>query len=335
MLSISLPKKPKYEEINERSGNFIIEGCYPGYGTTLGNAIRRVLLSSLSGAAATSVKIKGATHEFTTLKGVKEDIVQIILNLKKIHFRLHEVEKAVVALKIKGSKNERKVVAGDIKCSSGVEISNPDHFIATITSSTGEIDMVITVEKGLGYVPVEQQDKREKEIGSIAIDAIFNPVERVNLTVENMRVGKRTDYDRIKLELTTNGTITPQEAYGQSIEILMGQFNAISEIGNDDEEEILREEENAEKERIEKKQVSKKEEPKEKAPIAENIAVETLNFSTRTMNVLSSNKLNTISDIAKKTEDELRDLEGMGDKGIKEIKKAISKFGIILKSNKE
>lgn len=333
MLSISLPKKPKYEKNDEKSGRFIIEGCYPGYGTTLGNAIRRVLLSSLPGAAATSVKIKGANHEFTTLKGVKEDIVQIILNLKKVNFKLHEVDKTTVTLKAKGGKGEKEIKAKDFKCSSDVEIANLEHFIATLTSSSAELDMEITVEKGLGYVPVEQQDQREKEIGSIAIDAIFNPVERVNLLVENMRVGKRTDYDRINLDVFTNGTITPEEAFSKAIEILMSQFNAVIKLGTEEDEVAVIEKSDGKEEN--KKSSAEKIDSEEQGEEAGKVNIETLNFSTRTANVLNESNLKTVEDIAKKTEDDLRKLKGMGDKGIKEIKKAISKFGIILKSSQK
>lgn len=337
MLSISLPKNPKVKEIEKNTVLFTIEECYPGFGTTLGNALRRVLLSSLSGAAITLVKVKGATHEFTTLKGVKEDMVQLILNLKQVRFKLQGTEETTVLLKAKG---EKKVKASDIKCTSEIEVVNPEQEIATLTSKSSDLEIEITVKHGIGYVPVEQQDREEKELGSIAIDAIYNPIKRINFSVENMRVGKRTDYDRVLLEVSSDGSISPQEAYQEAVEILMAQFNSISDLsGKDDEEEKedsdeVKEENKKKKEDQEetKKATKDNEDEKEKA---EDTLVETLNFSTRTMNVLEMNKLKTISDIAKYKEDELRELEGMGDKGIKEIKKAISKFGIILKGNEE
>ncbi len=327
MFSISLPQKPKYNQTDENVGLFVIEGCHPGYGTTIGNSIRRALLSSLEGSAPTSIKIKGITHEFTTIKGVKEDMVQVLLNLKKVNFKLHEVEKAVVKIKVKGGKGEKEIIAGDIECPSSVEIANKEHFIATLTSSSAEFEAEITVEKGLGYTPVEQQERREKEIGSIAIDAIFNPVERVNLSVENMRVGKRTDYERIILEIKTNGTITPEKAYLNAVEILMAQFNAVATIGEETGEEN---DEKNEKEVSGEAEISDEEE----ADSPKEIVIEELNFSTRTENVLKESGLLTVGEIAKKSEEELRELEGMGDKGIKEIKKAISKHGIILKASK-
>lgn len=321
MHSVSLPKAPKYVESEvKNSGSFVIEDCYPGYGTTLGNSIRRVLLSSLGGAAITSAKIKGVTHEFTTLKGVMEDMVQVILNLKQVRFKLHGVESATVVLKVKG---EKKATAKDIKTTSEVEVVNPEQHIATLTGSSSELEIEMKIEKGLGYVPVEQQEREEKEIGAIAIDAVYTPIRRVNFVVDNMRVGKRTDYDKITLDVTTDGTITPQDAYEQAVEILMGQFNAISKIGAD--EENIREAE----------VVEEPKEEKEEDAIAEpeqqhNLA--SLKLSTRTMNVLESNNIGEVDQIAQMTEQELGKLDGMGEKGIKEIKKAIGSLGITLKS---
>ena len=337
MLSVSLPKNPKIEEIDKNTVLFTIEECYPGYGTTIGNALRRVLLSSLSGDAVTMVKIKGATHEFTTLKGVKEDMIQLILNLKQVRFKLQGTEETTVMLKVKG---EKKVKASDIKCTSEIEVVNPEQEIATLTTKTSDLEIEITVKHGIGYVPVEQQDREEKELGTIAIDAIYNPIRRINFSVENMRVGKRTDYDRILLEVTSDGSIAPQDAYQEAVEILMAQFNMISDLSgksNDEEEgdsEEIKEENKKKKEEREETEKATKEREDEKDR-AEDTLVDTLNFSTRTMNVLEMSNLKTISDIAKYREDELRELEGMGDKGIKEIKKAISKFGIILKGNEE
>lgn len=318
MLSISLPKPPKYQEIDNKSGRFIIEECYPGYGTTLGNAIRRVLLSSLGGSAITSVKISGVTHEFTTLKGVMEDMVQVILNLKQVRFKMHAVEEAVVTLKVKG---ERAVTAADIKSTSEVEVVNPDQHIATLTSNSAELEMEMKIERGLGYVPVEQQLRPEKEIGAIAIDAIFTPIRRVNFVVDNMRVGKRTDYDRITLDVITDGTIDPQEAYRQSIEILMSQFNAIA--GFADEVEAADE---AVTEISESTTVMNE----EKAD--EAVILSSLKLSTRTLNVLDLHNIKTVQQVALMTENELRELDGMGEKGIKEIKKGIGSLGITLKS---
>ncbi len=223
MHTISLPQAPKYTEISPSHGKMEILECYPGYGTTLGNAIRRVLLSSLEGAAVTSVKIKGVTHEFTTMPGVMEDIVQIILNLKQVRFRMVSDEPMNISLK---SKGEGKVTAGDFKLSTGLEVVNPDQVIATLSDKKAEIDMEVEVARGIGYIPVEQQ-AREKEIGRIAVDAIYTPVKRVNFEVENMRVGKRTDYDKITIEIMTDGTLSPDRAFNKAIDILMNQFSAL------------------------------------------------------------------------------------------------------------
>lgn len=225
---IAIPQKPEYTPLGANHGKFEILGCYPGYGTTLGNALRRVLLSSLEGAAIRSVKIAGITHEFTTIPGVMEDVVQILLHLKQIRFRLYTNEPVKIALKAKG---ECIVTAKDFKVSSDIEIVDGSQMIATLTDKKSELDMEIEVDRGLGYVPVEAREKAEREdreIGVIAVDSIYSPVKRVNYEVENMRVGKRTDYDKITLEVITDGSITPEEAFSRSVAILMEQFTALS-----------------------------------------------------------------------------------------------------------
>jgi DNA-directed RNA polymerase subunit alpha len=222
---IPVPQQPKYTSLGDYHGKFEIPGCYPGYGATLGNALRRVLLSSLDGAAAQTVKIKGASHEFSTLPGVMEDVVQILLNLKQIRFRLHEDETVKVTLKAKG---ECEVKAGDIKLSSSIEVVNPDLHIATLTDKKAELEIEIEVGKGIGYVPIEAREREEREIGVIAIDSIYTPVKRVNYEVENMRVGKRTDYDKITLEIITDGTSSPEIAFAKAVAILSEQFTAIA-----------------------------------------------------------------------------------------------------------
>lgn len=224
MLAITSPQETKYTELAENHGKFEIPGCYPGYGTTLGNALRRVLLSSLEGAAAHSIKIQGVSHEFSTIPGVMEDVVQIVLNLKQVRFRLFSDEPVKVTVK---SKGEGVITAGDIKTSSDVEVVNKDQVIATLTDKKTEFEMEIEIDKGLGYVPAEARERDEKEIGVIAIDAIYTPVKRVNYEVENMRVGKRTDFDKITLEILTDGSITPTEAFQKSVAILVNQFQSL------------------------------------------------------------------------------------------------------------
>lgn len=228
MQAITSPQQPKYTAIDTNHGKFEILGCYPGYGTTLGNALRRVILSSLEGAAAKSVKITGVSHEFSTIDGVMEDVVQIILNLKQVRFKLHGEESAKISLKVKG---EGVVTAASFKTPSSVEIVNKDQVIATISDKKTELEMEIEIDKGLGYMPVELREKTEdREIGVIAIDAIYTPVKRVNYEVENMRVGKRTDYDKITLEIVTDGSISPTEAFEKSVSILGAQFASLMEV---------------------------------------------------------------------------------------------------------
>lgn len=211
----------------ETEGLFEIEGLYTGYGLTLGNALRRSLLSSLPGAAITQVKLKGVEHEFSTIPGVKEDVVEITLNLKRVRFKFYATEPQVLTLKVKG---EKKVTASDIKTNAQVEIVNLDCHIATLTGKNAEIDMELTVEKGLGYVPVEARKLEKLPIKTIALDAIFSPVQKVNFVVENMRVGDRTDYNRLKLTIETDGTITPSSALHKASNILKDHFEKVSAI---------------------------------------------------------------------------------------------------------
>lgn len=230
MQIITSPQKPKYTALGTNHGKFEILGCYPGYGTTVGNALRRVLLSSLDGAAVKSVKIKGVSHEFSTIEGVMEDVVQIILNLKQVRFRLHGDESVKITLKNKG---EGPVTAGQFKTSSAIEVVNPDQVIATITDKKTELEMEVEVDKGVGYVPVESRENEDREISVIAIDSIYTPVKRVNYEIENMRVGKRTDYDKVTLEVVTDGSIHPVEAFEKSVAILVSQFSSLTEVEGD------------------------------------------------------------------------------------------------------
>ncbi|MCL4404985.1 MAG: DNA-directed RNA polymerase subunit alpha [Patescibacteria group bacterium] len=206
-------------------GVFQVEGLYRGYGTTIGNALRRVLLSSLPGAAITRFKVKGVGHEFTTVPGVLEDVVEIGLNLKQVRFKFFANEPQVLVLSVKG---EKEVTAADIKSTTEVQVQNPDLHIATLTSKIAELDMEITVEKGLGYVPVEAQKAEKLSIGTIALDAIYSPVKNVNFSVENMRVGEYTDYNRLTLEIETDGTVSPSDALHKAANVLLDHFSKIS-----------------------------------------------------------------------------------------------------------
>ncbi|HEX7586048.1 MAG TPA: DNA-directed RNA polymerase subunit alpha, partial [Patescibacteria group bacterium] len=261
-----------------------------------------------------------------TIPGVSEDVIQIILNLKQVRFRLHREEPVKVSLKVKG---EKVITAGMFKCSSDVEVVTENAHIATITSSKGEIDMEVEVGNGLGYVPVEQQERGEKEIGVIAVDAIYTPIRRVNYTVDNMRVGKKTDYEKITLDIVTDGSITPQEAFLKAVAILTEQFSVLAEIeSSQPEKEVV----------SGKKEKEKKESPDEAVAVKETPEKTELtalkSLSTRTLNVLEKSKISNIGDIAKLTESQLEDLDGMGAKGLKEIKKTIGDFGLNLRQEK-
>lgn len=209
-------------------GVFEIEGLYAGYGLTVGTALRRALLSSLPGAAVTEIKIKGVPHEFSTLPGLQEDIVELALNFKKLHFRAHVDEPQVLSLKMKG---ENEITAGDIELNSNVELINPEEVLGHLTAKDAEIDMEVRVERGLGYVASESRKSEGRlPIGTIAIDAIFTPVIKVNYTIEDMRVGDRTDYNRLRLEVTTNGTISPSSALHKSANILKDHFDKVGVV---------------------------------------------------------------------------------------------------------
>ncbi|MAF79478.1 DNA-directed RNA polymerase subunit alpha [bacterium] len=210
----------------ENIGNFVIEGLYTGYGPTIGNSLRRALLSSLPGAAITQIKVKGVNHEFSTLPGMSEDIVEFTLNLKRVRFKFFADEPQTLSLKIKGNK---KITAGDIKTTTFVEIVNPDLHLATLSKKNAELDMEIVVEKGLGYASAEDRKGERLPIGTIILDSIFSPIVRVDFDVENTRVGERTDYNRIKLEIETDGSITPSEAFHKTTSILKHHFEKLYE----------------------------------------------------------------------------------------------------------
>lgn len=305
MQTIALPQKPKYTAIGEHHGKFEVDGCYPGYGATLGNALRRVLLSSLSGSAITSVKIRNASHEFSTIPGVLEDIVRVILNLKQVRFRVSGDEPIIATLKAKG---EGPVTAEKIKVSSSAEVVNPSQLIATLTDKKAELDLELEITRGLGYVPIEQQERKEKEIGVIAVDAIYTPIRRVNYDVENMRVGKRTDFDRITLEVVTDGSITPQEAFDRAISILIEQFSVLlsdQTISNASESHT--------------------------ASLSDDFA----SISSRTRKVLEAYDIHSVHNLAELEESAVKEFAGMGEKGMDEIRATMKAAGIDFKTEEE
>lgn len=224
MNTIPLPKQLNVEEINDRQAVITIEPCYPGYGTTLGNALRRVMLSSLSGAAITAVKFEGAAHEFSTIPYVKEDIIDIILNLKQVRLRCFTDEPVILNLKAKGAN---VVKAGDFSGNAQVQVANPDQVIATLTDSKATFNLEVTVQRGRGYVPVEAREKEKLEIGTMAIDALYSPVMNVGMKVENVRVDQFTNYEKVSLTVETDGTIAPAVAVLEAARILIDQFNFV------------------------------------------------------------------------------------------------------------
>lgn len=225
MQPLSLPTKISISKEDKHKALIVIEPCAPGYGTTLGNSLRRVLLSSLPGAAATSVKIKGVTHEFSTLPHVKEDVVELILNIKNIRFRLLDVAQSTVTLKVRG---EKVVTAKEFDCPSDIEIASPAVKVATLTDKNAELEMEITVQEGRGYVPIEAAEKKSYEHGIIALDALYSPVRNANFTVENVRVGQMTNFDKVTMSIATDGSVDPLDALKQASAILVDHFSFIS-----------------------------------------------------------------------------------------------------------
>jgi DNA-directed RNA polymerase subunit alpha len=212
---------------NDTEGVFEVEGLYSGYGLTIGNALRRALLSSLPGGAITQFKIKGVAHEFTTVPDIKEDVVEISINLKQVRFRIHTDEPQVLLLKVKGDK---VVTAGDLEKNSLVEVINPKQPIATITTKSGTFEMEVTVEKGLGYSSVSSRNQEKLGIGVVAIDSFFTPVTKVNYVVENMRVGDRTDFNKLRFEIETDGSLSPSSALHKSANVLRDHFEKVGAV---------------------------------------------------------------------------------------------------------
>lgn len=236
---IPLPEKIKVISANSHQASLEFSPLYPGFGVTVGNALRRVLLSSIEGAAITTVKIKDVSHEFSTIPGVLENVIEILMNIKRIRMRSFSAEPVMLTLKISG---EKEVTAGDIKANSEVEIINKKQLIATITDKKTVLEMEMTVEKGIGYVPVEQRQKEKISVGTLAVDAAFTPVINVNMSVENIRVGQRTDYNKLLLEIETDGTVSPLTALTKSVSILNEHLTLI-EVEETKEEKSFGEDE--------------------------------------------------------------------------------------------
>jgi len=300
-----------------------IDSLYPGYGQTIGNSLRRVMLSSLKGAAITSIKIEEVGHEFSTIEGVAEDVIDIILNLKQVRFRMHEEGPLTATLSVSG---EKKVTAGDFKTPSQVEVINKEMHIATLTSKKASLRIEAVIESGLGYVPAEARAKEKVEVGTIALDAAFSPVRLINYEVENMRVGDRTDYNRLRFRIETDGSVTPREAFLKAAEILVAQFGALSGGFTESAAEITMPE--TSEQEFDKKEEEESQKPEESVL---KIKLDDLKLSNRTLNALREAGIKTVGGLSRKREDALREIEGLGDKGIQEIKKALGNLGITLK----
>ncbi len=316
--TIHLPSKPRVISEEGESGVFEIEGLYPGYGHTLGNSLRRIILSSLPGVAITSVKISGVNHEFSTIDGIKEDVVTILLNLKKIRMRMNTDEPQMINLKIKG---EKVVTASDLELPGQVEILTPDALIATLTSKTSSLEMEVRIEKGLGFMPKEMIEKNRVDIGTIALDGIFTPIRRASYEVENMRVGDRTDFNKLRISIETDGTVTPTQALTTSIEIMINQLKAI--VGFKEEEPVMPETSSPESAPAAR--------TSEVDPEVLKTRIESLDISARTQHALNDANIRTVGGLARKKEKDLLEIEGLGAKGIQEIRKALGEFGITLK----
>ena len=323
---IILPSKPRIISEDEVRGVYEIEGLYPGYGQTLGNSLRRIILSSLPGTAITSLKITGASHEFSTMAGVKEDAIMIILNLKKVKFQMATDEPQTAKISLKGVKT---VTAGDIVIGGQAAVVNKDQVIATLTDKSAHLGIEMQVEKGLGYLPKELIQKDKSEVGTIWLDASFTPIRRVSYEVENMRVGDRTDYNRLRIAVETDGSITPKEALEKSIEIMINQLKAVVGFKEDFTDEPVKAEKIADKIKEADEPVSPEKAKKEADFLKTRI--EDLGFSSRILKVMEEEGIRTAGGLARKREEDLSAMDGLGEKAIEEIKTLLAKNGISLK----
>ncbi len=319
--NIVLPSKPRIILEEENKGIYEIDGFYPGYGYTIGNSLRRIILSSLPGCAVTSIKIKGIKHEFSTIDGVSEDVVSIMINIKRLRIKMLTDEPQIMNLKVKGAMT---VTGKDIDAPSQVEIMNPDLVIATLTDKSSELDIEMVVEKGLGFISKEMVGKDKVDIGTIVLDANFTPIRRVSYEVENMRVGDRTDFNRLRILIETDGSISPKEALTDSINIMISQLKAITGF----EEKELEESNFSESENLDKEDDSGLKKLDQEFL---KTRIETLNLGVRTMNALSSANIRTIGGLVRKKEKDILEIEGLGAKGVAEIKRVLGDYGINLK----
>ncbi|HEL1973723.1 TPA: DNA-directed RNA polymerase subunit alpha [Streptococcus suis] len=312
MIEFEKPTITKIDE-NKDYGRFVIEPLERGYGTTLGNSLRRVLLASLPGAAVTSIKIDGVLHEFDTVPGVREDVMQIILNIKGIAVKSYVEDEKKIELDVVGPA---EVTAGDILTDSDIEIVNPDHYLFTIADGAA-FKAVLTVNSGRGYVPAEGNKKDDAPVGTLAVDSIYTPVKKVNYQVEPARVGSNDGFDKLTLEINTNGTIIPEDALGLSARILMehlGLFTDLTEVAKS--AEVMKEAEVASDDRMLDR------------------TIEELDLSVRSYNCLKRAGINTVFDLTEKTEPEMMKVRNLGRKSLEEVKVKLADLGLGLKKDK-
>jgi DNA-directed RNA polymerase subunit alpha len=295
-------------------GKFVIEPLERGYATTLGNSLRRIMLSSLPGSAITNIKIDGILHEFTSVEGVSEDVLEIILNLKKVVFKMHETEPKTVYIQAKG---EKEVTGADIICDSDIEVLNPQAHIASLMSGA-ELNMSMTVEMGRGYTAREKNQREAMPMGTIPVDSIYTPVRKVNFTVENTRVGNVTDYDKLKLEVWTNGTITPEEAVSLASKVLNDHFKLFIDLNENLHNVSL--------------MVESKENEKEKVL---EMSIDELELSVRSSNCLRRADIYTLEQLISKSEEDMSKVRNLGKKSLNEIKKRLGEIGLSLRQGDE
>jgi len=302
--------KPKieYAELSDTYGKFLVEPLERGFGVTLGNALRRVLLSSIPGAAVTSVKIENVLHEFSTIPGVVEDVTQLILNLKELSFKLHSDKPKLLRFDVRGKKD---VTAGDLQPDAEVEILNPDLPIATLDGKNAHLVMELVVERGKGYVPAERHRKSEHVIGVIPVDSVFSPIQKVNYGVEDTRVGQATDYDRLVLEVWTDGSIRPEEAVQESSRLLIDYFRLFAGAAAGAE-------------------VAVGPQADESSKLA-TMPIEELDLSVRPYNCLKRAGINTVGDLLQRTEDEVVNVKNFGRKSLDEVKEKLAGLGLELR----
>ncbi|MCI7331862.1 MAG: DNA-directed RNA polymerase subunit alpha [Selenomonadaceae bacterium] len=315
-------EKPKIEiaEISEdnRYGKFICEPLERGYGTTFGNSLRRMLLSSLEGAAITSIRIDGVLHEFSTIPGVRDDVTNIVLNLKQLCLKMQGDEPKVIRIDVEG---EKEVTGADIICDADIEVLNPDLHIATV-NETGKLKIEMTVERGRGYVPAEKNKKPDDTIGVIPIDSIFSPVQRVNYTVNDTRVGNVTDYDKLTLEVWTDGSLRPEEAVSKAAGILVMHLKLFQNMDGLAED-------------VAEEEASFPAEEEDDSSKVLDMNIEDLDLSVRSFNCLKRANINTVADLAEKTEEDMMKVRNLGRKSLEEVKKKLEELGLSLKEINE